>query len=208
MARQKKRSQHASIAPSGAAEEVNQDMEVGTRLRHQRLTKRMTLRELAGRADCSESMLSKVENGRALPSLTTLHRVCAVLGLTVGQLFKKTNAPPGIVCRAAERPVLNMHPLRPNSKLRIEQLVPVDPRNLLEGSIHVFSPNSGFDLLTHEGEEVCYVIEGTIEATVGGETYTVHEGDSLHFRSEFPHGYRNPGRKVARMIVINTPPTF
>ena len=38
----------------------------------------MTLRELAEKAECSESMLSKVENGLALVSLTTLHKVYAV----------------------------------------------------------------------------------------------------------------------------------
>ena len=37
-------------------------------------------------------MVSKVENGRALPSLTTLHRIYRVLNLTVGQLFDKATS--------------------------------------------------------------------------------------------------------------------
>ncbi len=183
-------------------------IQVGVRLRHARMTRRLTLRQLADRAECSESMVSKVENGRALPSLTTLHRICRVLDLTVGQLFGKANEPPGVLTRAGERAVLDMHPLRPNSGIKLEQLVPFDPKNLLEGSIHLIAPGSEMDFISHQGEEVAYVIEGAIELTVGETTYVVNEGDSAHFRSELPHGYRNPGPKPARVIVINTPPTF
>ncbi len=194
---------HADTAPP-----PDEAIQVGVRLRHARLTRRLTLRQLADRAECSESMVSKVENGRALPSLTTLHRICRVLDLTVGQLFGKANDPPGVLTRAGDRAVLNMHPLRPNSGIKLEQLIPFDPKNLLEGSIHLIAPGSGLDLISHQGEEVAYVIEGVIELTVGEATYVVKAGDSAHFRSELSHGYRNPGPKAARVIVINTPPTF
>jgi len=204
----KKKSARRTTTKSGEEVASKEDVHIGMRLRHQRMTRRMTLRELADKAECSESLLSKIENGRALPSLTTLHKICRVLGLTVGQLFGKSSEPPGVVARAGERPVLTMHPLRPNSDVRMEQLIPVDPRNLLEGSIHLISPGSGMDLVSHQGEEVAYVIEGTLEISVGSDKYTVNEGDSFYFRSELPHGYRNPGPKVARVIVINTPPTF
>jgi len=33
-------------------------------------------------------------------------------------------------------------------------------------------------------------------------------GDSFHFPSEVPHGYRNPGRVRTRVLWVNTPPTF
>ena len=172
------------------------------------MTRRLTLRGLAEKAECSESMLSKVENGRALPSLTTLHRICRVLDLTVGQLFAKSNEPPGVLTRAGERAVLDVHPLRPNSNITVEQLILFDPQNLLEGSILLIAPGAAPELLSHQGEEVGYVIEGTLEITVGETTYVASEGDSVHFRSDLPHGYHNSGPEPARVIVINTPPTF
>lgn len=202
--------------PAAAAEEADEppadDVHIGRRLRHARLTHRLTLRQLAEQAECSESMLSKIENGRALPSMATLYRVIKVLGLTMGQLFTNAHRPAGIISRAGERAILPIHPLRPNSDTKVEQLIPYDPSHLLEGSIHLIAPGTGArtsdDLITHEGEEVGYVIEGTLEIIVGKERYTVNAGDSAHFRSEIPHGYFNPGPKPARIIVINTPPTF
>jgi transcriptional regulator with XRE-family HTH domain len=117
------------VAALGDPSNSRQELQVGLRLRHQRMSLRMTLRDLADQAGCSESMLSKVENGRALPSLTTLHRICRVLGLTVSRLLSKSGEPPGVVARAGERPVTNVQAVRPNSGIKVEQLIPVDPAN-------------------------------------------------------------------------------
>jgi len=43
---------------------------------------------------------------------------------------------------------------------------------------------------------------------VNGTTYEVSEGDSFCYRSDLPHGYRNIGDTEARVLFINTPPTF
>ena len=46
----------------------------------------------------------------------------------------------------------------------------------------------------------CYLVDD--------RTYIVRAGDSFHFRSERPHGYRNPGPGTARVIWVSTPPTY
>ena len=48
---------------------------LGRRLRHARLAAGLTLLQLARKAQCSESLISKVENGNATPSLAMLHRL-------------------------------------------------------------------------------------------------------------------------------------
>jgi quercetin dioxygenase-like cupin family protein len=62
--------------------------------------------------------------------------------------------------------------------------------------------------LTHEGEEVGYVLSGTFELTVSGVQYILSSGDSFVYRSEEPHSYRNPGAETARVLWVSTPPTF
>ena len=53
---------------------------VTVRLRLARQMRGMTLKELALLAGCSESLLSKIENGRTSPSLPMLHRLVGALG--------------------------------------------------------------------------------------------------------------------------------
>jgi DNA-binding transcriptional MerR regulator len=40
------------------------------------------------------------------------------------------------------------------------------------------------------------------------ERYVLRIGDSLYYPSGVRHSWRNPGREVARLIWVNTPPTF
>jgi len=68
--------------------------------------------------------------------------------------------------------------------------------------------DTGEDLLTHSGEEGGVVIEGEIELTVAGETWTLGPGDAYYFDSRLPHRFRNTGKASARIVSANTPPTI
>jgi transcriptional regulator with XRE-family HTH domain len=182
---------------------------LGVRLRHGRMTLGLRLRDLADKAECSESMISKIENGRAVPSLNILYRIAEALDLTVGQLFEKPSEPSGLLSRAGERPIVKIDPLRSGPGLTLERLIPYDKSRLLQGSIHNIAPGGGTDgLISHEGEEVAYVLEGKVEFLIGDARHVLNAGDSICYRSEQPHGYNNGGEKAARMIIVNTPPTF
>ena len=181
---------------------------LGVKLRHTRMTKGLRLRELAEKAECSESMLSKIENGRAVPSLKTLYRIAEALDLTVGQLFAQPTEPNGLVSRAGERPIVHADPLRNGPGLTLERLIPYHQSHLLEGSIHNIAPGGSGGLISHEGEEVAYILEGQVEFIVGDEHFLLKAGDSICYRSEQPHGYRNGGAEHAKLIVVNTPPSF
>ncbi|MGN6535786.1 MAG: helix-turn-helix domain-containing protein, partial [Mesorhizobium sp.] len=62
---------------------------LGVKLRLARQTKGLTLKELAKRSECSESLLSTVENGTALPSLPVVHRLVRVLETNISWLFEE-----------------------------------------------------------------------------------------------------------------------
>ena len=189
--------------------DLQPEIRIGLRLRHARLGRGLRLRDVAELAGCSESMLSKIENDRAAPSLAVLHRITEALGLTVGEVFSRLHEVGRVVSRPGERPVVAFDPLRSGTGIRMERLIPYGPAHLLQGSIHIVEPGGGSDgMITHDGEEVGYVIEGALELTVGGEVFELTEGCSFVFRSEVPHGYRNTGPVRARVIFINTPPTF
>jgi transcriptional regulator with XRE-family HTH domain len=202
-----KKTNDAGRETVGLASGPNQYL--GVKLRHTRMTKGLRLRDLAEKAGCSESMLSKIENGRAVPSLKILYRIAEALGLTVGQLFDQPAEPNGLVSRAGERPVVHADPLRNGPGLTLERLIPYHQSHLLQGSIHNIAPGgSGGGLVSHQGEEVAYILEGQVEFMVGDEHFLLNAGDSICYRSEQPHGYRNGGGGHAKLIIVNTPPSF
>ena len=178
------------------------DCTVGQHVRGARLLKSLTLRQLADLAECSESLLSKVENGHASPSLAMLQRIARALEVPVASLVTPID-PLHVARRADERMAIRIDA----AGSCVEALVPDDGEHLLEAHLHTLLPGagSGAEPIAHQGEEVGYVIEGRLELIVGSRTYVLNAGDSFNFRSEIPHRYRNPGRKPVRVLWVSTP---
>jgi transcriptional regulator with XRE-family HTH domain len=60
---------------------------IGKKLRAARQRRQLSLRTLAERAEVSVSLLSKIENGRATPSVRSLHGIAEALSLPVNYFF-------------------------------------------------------------------------------------------------------------------------
>ncbi len=180
-----------------------------TRLRLARKLKGLTLKALANRAGCSESLLSKFENGRATPSLPMLHRIVRELDTNIGWMFEETPADEGIVFRAGCRPIITLDPLRSGEGITLERVIPYNDGHLLQCNIHHVEPGGrSAGPIEHDGEEVGLVLTGRIELTVDGRAYVLGAGDAFVFRSTLPHAYRNLGEEPASIFWVNTPATF
>jgi transcriptional regulator with XRE-family HTH domain len=167
---------------------------LGGRLRHARRMAGLTLLQLAQKAHCSESLISKIEKGNATPSLATLHRLAVALDTNIAALTSATEPTGGPVMRQGER---------------LERVVLPNRNGLLQANIHILDPGQGSDgQIEHIGEEVGYVLEGTVELTLRSASYILHAGDAFTFTSETPHGYRNAGDTMAKILWVNTPATY
>lgn len=185
------------------------NLRIGAKLRLSRRLKNLSLKELARRVGCSESLLSKVENDKLRPSLQMLHSIVNELDTTIGALFANGYSEDHVVMRSSERPIISVKSMANADGVKLECLIPYPESRLIYGSIHVVEPGKGSEgKISHQGEEVGYVLEGDLDLTVNKKTYRLHVGDSFFFESHLPHGYRNPGKVTARIIWINSPPTF
>lgn len=180
---------------------------IGVRLRHARLAKRLTLKEVADRVGCSESLVSKVENDKTTPSIAMLHRLASAVGANVSMLFEQQETSE-YVLRADRRPVLEdeSHAV---PGIRVEWLTHPAGPVLFQASVHVIEPGASSDgAIVHDGEDFGLVLEGTVALTIGEDGYELGPGDSFAFPSVLPHSYSNHGDTVARIVWMNTPPTF
>ena len=182
---------------------------IGGKLRHARLAKRLLLLDAAREMGCSESMLSKIECGKAIPSLGMLHRVAMALKTSIAELFNAAEERDFVLYRAGARPLVMIGPHPPEARIRLERLVPFSPGRSLEGNIHAVMPGAMLGgAIKNAGEEVGYVVLGQLELTAGERVSHLEEGDSFFFRSDLPHSYRNLGSVPGVVVWINTPPTF
>jgi transcriptional regulator with XRE-family HTH domain len=197
-------------APEPIALPPGESVAIGFHLRRERRLKKLLLKNVADATGLSVSLISKIETNKVSPSLSTLHKVAKALGTSVSALFAIEEALSQVVCRPEERPIAGrVQSMREWDGIEAEILVPYAEGRLLEGFVFIMQPggHSG-GLLQHEGEECGYVLSGQLELTVGGKRYVLNPGDSFFFPSPIQHAYRNPGKSIARVVWINTPPTF
>lgn len=182
---------------------------LGQKLRHIRRLKGLRLIDVAAQIECSESMLSKVENDRVAPSLHLLHRITEALGTSVQALFSDVESPVVTVYRLNERPVLSLAGSAADGvpQASLERMIPYAAGRILNANVHVVPPGSGSNgNLRHSGEEVGYVLEGLVELVVDGVPTVLEAGASFFFQSSLPHSYRNIGSTTARIVWVNSPP--
>ena len=182
---------------------------IGLRVRGQRKRLRLRLRELAAQAECSESLLSRLENGLVMPSLSTLHRIAKALGVNVGALLEPQQDATLTIYRPEQRPPTSMPGAAEGDGSSAQSLVPFAEHRLLEALI-VSLPAGGAPCgpFVHDGEEVGLVLEGALELIVMGVSHLVVAHSSFFLQSNRPHSYRAHGQTECRVMWVNTPPTF
>lgn len=182
---------------------------IGRQLRIMRRNRSLTLKEVAAAAGCSESMLSKIETGKALPSLPTLHKIVTALGTSISMLIPVDGSPKVHITQPGTRQHLNMSAIGLKAVPGIHLEIIANNGMHLFSSIHNIEPNSDSGgVIAHDGEEICYVLEGEIVLTVSECEYLMTEGSSATFSSSLPHRYRNDSDKLARILWTNSPPSF
>ena len=183
--------------------------DIGAKIRGLRRMKKLRLKDVAITADCSESLLSKIETNKVQPSIRVLHRVAAALGTSIAALFSAEQTGDVVIIKPSDRPYVTTRDDESGGTIKIERLVPFGEDHFLDVNVHVVDPGtySGGNI-THVGEEAGVVLEGQLEIFIEEKRYTVSEGDSFYFRSELKHRYRNPGPSVCRVLWVVTPPSF
>ena len=183
------------------------ESEIGRRIKASRIHKRFTLEQLADQTGFTKGYLSRIEKSEKSPPLSTLGIIARVLGITisflVGEGEKQTSF--GIV-RKGERPLVARRGAAldysyeavahtfPNKKM--EPFILTLPLKPKKKTIH-----------QHEGEELLFVLEGTMKFLLGNREYILEEGDCIYFDSGIRHFGESAGRKEAKcFMVIYTPP--
>ena len=190
---------------------------LGPRLREVRVSRELSVRELARRVGCSASLISQIERGVSVPSVGVLYSLATELGSSLDYLLFGSAAraeagagerpgagtgaapaaaprprgasPPPIVQQGDRRKIIDLA-----SGVRWERLTPQS--EAMTDFLEVIYSPGGHSTderrpLRHDGREYGLVISGTLTANVGFESYELGPGDSIAFDSATPHEYLN-----------------
>ncbi len=195
------------IAPRAMAEPGNPDEEtqkLGRRIRDLRSKAGMTLTDLAKATGVSIGTLSQLERGLVSPTVRTLYTVANALGVMPAWLIDPSQERPGgaesrYIVRAGQR----SH-LFDIDGIRKDVASPAASERL-RGFFMVIQPgcNSGAQPYSHKGEEIGFLLSGSLQLQIEDETYSLHEGDCFAFSSEKLHRFANVGLRPASVFWVN-----
>ena len=177
---------------------------IARRVRQLRDGAGFSLEALAERSGVSRSNISLIERGQSSPTAAVLDKLAAALGVTLASLFEDVDAPPAAepspLARVAEQPVWT----DPASGY-VRRNVSPPARSPIQLVDVVFPAGQrvAYDATPRDNEvhQQVWMIDGTIELTVGEATWRLESGDCLSMQLDKPIVYRNPTRRAARYLV-------
>jgi transcriptional regulator with XRE-family HTH domain len=177
-----------------AAEAPALASEIGLLVRALRTARGLSMRALAAEAGVSQPFLSKLENGRLLPSLSTLYALAAAFDVPPA-IASSDDTTPEAHLRASDAP----HAPR-------ARLVAGGPGRRTEAYLFTAQPGQSDDVdFEHQGEEFVFVTEGTAVLTYAdGASHAVSAGGSITIETTRPHRWSVP-RVAAR---CDAPPSM
>ena len=178
------------------------NVRISRRVRALRSELGMTLDTLAARSSVSRSMLSLVERGESSPTAVVLEKIATGLDVPLATLFEDPSAPESPVSRREDRQPWrdpesgylrrNISPPSYASPIQIVDVV-------LPAGARVAYETGARDARIHQQ---IWILDGSIEVTVGGATHRLAEDDCLAMKLDAPISFRNRTRKPARYAVV------
>lgn len=187
-----------AVAPAGDTLQTGQP-QVGSIIRARRQQMHLTLTALSQASGVSVGYLSQVERDHAVPSLGTLAQIARALSVGI-DYFIATPAPRDALTREGERTKFSVD----GSSVTYERLGADFPGNTLSSFIMTVPPGYRSEVVSHEGEEIIYVLEGAITQRIDNDEMIMSAGDSLHFRGSQPHAWSNHTDRPAKLLWAGT----
>jgi quercetin dioxygenase-like cupin family protein len=168
---------------------------IGQKIKKVRTKKKMPLDAMANETGFSIDYLKKIEAGKKIPPVGALLQIARALEIDstfflreeASNLQKRVRA---YTKRTDNYAYTTLTPGAENKHLKAFK-ISIEPLQDHEGV--------GYQ---HEGEEFVYVLQGSVEITVGEHVNILEEGDSLHFNSGIRHRMRNISDIRSEMLVV------
>jgi len=185
------------------------NINIGKKIAEYRNEQRLTIKDLAAKANLTSSMLSQIERGLANPSINSLKMISSALGIQLFTLFIEESNTEDLVVRKEDRKKLSLQS-NEGEFISYELLSP-DLKGDIEFSMMELTPHSQTSTapFAHEGEEVALVLEGKVDLYLNDEKVVLDAGDSVKIPKHTAHKWINGyDDETSKIVFAITPPSF
>jgi transcriptional regulator with XRE-family HTH domain len=197
------RKRGAALATGDSVGAADLARRVGQRLRDERMARNLSLDDLSRASGVSRAALSQIETRKSSPSISVMWKIAVGLGIPFAELLGG-DSDEGTVLRRADAQLLRS----PDGRMESRPIIPAGTTPWVEVYELRVMARSTYRSEPHAAgtREVLVILSGTMHIEVGQKTFELEAGDSVAFRADQPHAYRNPGSSEARahnVIIYN-----
>ncbi len=178
-------------------------LDLGEQLRRCRKEARLTMQYVADNAGLSVGFISQVERGLAAPSLSSLRSIARVLQRPISEFLEQPGSSTGAT-RSGSRVSYRVA----DGSISYERLSANFPGSTLRSVIFHEPPGHRSEPISHEGEELFYMLQGEITVEIEGERKILRQGDSMHFDSRRTHATWNHTDQTVSILWSGTMDVF
>jgi transcriptional regulator with XRE-family HTH domain len=174
---------------------------ISTNLKRLRTRQGHSLERLAKLAGVSRAMLSQIETGKSVPTISLLLKVADALGVPIANLLVAPASRVPVVLQKNRARIVSAS----NGRFTSRALFPSDASRRAEFyEVRIAGQHRETAEPQAAGtKENILVVEGRIELSVGNEQpLVVPQGDAVLFHADVPHSYRNLDAKEAVVHVV------
>lgn len=180
---------------------------IGSKIRALRESKELSINELAKATGLSEELIREIESETEAPSLACYIKIARALGVRAGTFTDDSEVVGPVVCRA------NRGEMTPNfttqdrsslTNMHYYSLACSKTGRHMEPYLIDISQAKDYKetVLSHEGEEFIFVLEGDVEITYGNTKYQLAAGDSIYYDCVLPHDVHTYMCNEARILAV------
>ena len=179
-------------------------LDIGKRIKKIRKEKKLIISQVADKAGVSNGLISRIENGRTIPSLPVLLNIIGALEIEVSTFFD------GMQKEHSNNYIVTRHDAYAEIEKEVEaegfvyQFIFNKSMNSMgfEAVLLEVMPNSKRNKVVTDAYEFKYVLTGDISYIIDEEEIKLSVGDSIFFDGRIPHVPINKGNIPSKMLVI------
>jgi transcriptional regulator with XRE-family HTH domain len=183
---------------------------IGSKLKQLRKRSGLTLKNIAGTTELSSALLSRIENGLAMPSIQTLQVIANTMKVNLGYFFEKEEKERGyVISRQGTRKVsYSERGSKGKIAYEVELLGEGMENPFMEPIVATLVARNDQDLegISHGGQELLFVLEGKMELTLGEKKFILKKGDAAYYDGDIPHKGISLGKRLARTLNVHLIP--
>lgn len=178
-------------------------LSLGEALRSRRKELKMSMQAVADAAGLSVGFISQVERGLTAPSLGSLASISRILELRLSDILEQPDGSDETTRKAARQKYQV-----PGAEASYERISTAFQGACLHSVIVHEPPGHRAEPISHEGEEMIFVLNGSITFEVEGQAEILMQGDSIHFDSRRVHSIWNHTDEHSSILWCGTMDVF